>query len=311
MGGSSIRRHAILPVMPICHLASKMDQAHKDLNQPVSRCRPGSGEVHISVGPLATSRYPRCCIGVVSGMEIRLSEHEPVGPRREGTEPQLRSANRRSIVILAAALAVLGSITAIAVNITSILTWFGVSPGESLGGPGTQTSAVAPVTTPPGSVPSAPTPTTSKGSGPARETSTPVAIPPPTPTDAASFSNIVNGAKVGKCARLAGTADLAPRRTILWASYRTTQPEGVYYFSRMSAYKNGSVPASWTGVHFFGDQPGQNYDLYLLIMDVDHGEAFWNAHDAADGSFAFADALPSTAKVASRISVTQTTRDEC
>jgi len=79
----------------------------------------------------------------------------------------------------------------------------------------------------------------------------------------------------------------------------------------MSAYKNGSVPASWSGVHYFGDQPGQNYDLYLLIMDVDDGEAFWNAHVATDGSFAFADAIPSTAKIASQISVTQTTRDEC
>lgn len=79
----------------------------------------------------------------------------------------------------------------------------------------------------------------------------------------------------------------------------------------MSAYKNGSVPASWNGVHFLGDQPGQNYDLYLLIMDVDQGEAFWNAHDAADGSYAFADAIPPTAKVASQISVTQTTRDGC
>jgi hypothetical protein len=126
------------------------------------------------------------------------------------------------------------------------------------------------------------------------------------PANTAAFTGLADGAPVGRCQRLTGTADLAPDRTLLLASRRTGPPDNRFTLLYVFPYQGGHVPPQWSGYTYFGTTIGSTYDLYLLVMEVGAAQAFTDALPP-DG----ATALPPGAVVADVVPVTQTSLAAC
>ncbi|GAA3297045.1 hypothetical protein GCM10020218_081540 [Dactylosporangium vinaceum] len=122
----------------------------------------------------------------------------------------------------------------------------------------------------------------------------PGTIGPPAHANTAAFTNIGDGGQVGRCRTLAGRADIDATKTLMIAQKRTDPPDGTYYVQYAGPREGNLAPGRWTSTSptYFGDQPGQHYSAYLLIVDVAAARSWWAAHESGD--FAHATSLPGT-----------------
>lgn len=136
--------------------------------------------------------------------------------------------------------------------------------------------------------------------------------PPPGPTNTAEFGNIAANQAVGKCVLLAGSADLAVGKKILTA-HRKTGGGGDFYYHHASVSNpgGGSTMTAWTGKQYLGDQVGQRYTLFLIVMNTIDAQKFYDDHRSVDGSFAHFSELPANGSIVSEINVTQTSTQGC
>ena len=137
-----------------------------------------------------------------------------------------------------------------------------------------------------------------------RATGNPQPPGPVGPSETASFSNIHDGATVGKCEKVNGKVDIAPDETLMIAHLRTSPPDGTYYVY-WAGPRDGEKSRTWSTDAYFGSDKDQSYRFYLLIVKVDEAQAFFSAHSA--GSYAYANHLPG--RIAQAITVHQTIPD--
>jgi hypothetical protein len=157
-----------------------------------------------------------------------------------------------------------------------------------------------------------PKPSPKPGPKPTRETFT--TRPPQVPTkpaETASFDNLQSGSKVGKCKRAHGSVSIAADETLMIATRRTKPPADAYYLW-YAADDDGNVGATWSADVYFGDQPGQEYAVYLLILKTSDARAFWDTHVSSDGEYASAGNLPGKAEHAQTLTkLVQTSMNTC
>jgi hypothetical protein len=156
---------------------------------------------------------------------------------------------------------------------------------------------------------------TSRSAGSASESTSSSASPSSSPTPSVPAGTVqitshVDGQVVDRCERFSGLANLEPTKTMLFAKNRAEPPDTDWYFDFVGGYRNGFVPANWTGTMYFGTATRQSYDLFILVMDVQEAERFWSEHQSADGQSAMSKTRPSIAPAA-HVRVRQGTLDDC
>jgi len=120
-----------------------------------------------------------------------------------------------------------------------------------------------------------------------------------------------DGSAVKKCQGFSGSAALPPGDTMMYAVNRVKPSSKDWYYGYLGSYKNGFVPAAWSGDIYFGSAITQKYDVFVYVMSVGQAGKFWNAHKSSDGSFAFGTAAPAGVRPAAHVRVTQGSLDEC
>jgi hypothetical protein len=116
---------------------------------------------------------------------------------------------------------------------------------------------------------------------------------------------------VDRCQAVSGWANLQPDQTLYIAIRRTRPSSSTYFISPAGTYSEGHIPATWSGVLYFGSSVNQSYAVFLMRIGVTDARAYWTSHRKPGDGFVADEDLPSKAEVVQRVDVEQNTLNGC